>query len=85
MREGVDLGVLARVTVDTAQAGEGVLAVDVHGTRAADALAARAAERQRRVDLVLDLDERIENLWGLSEMSVRFWGFEFVWYMGCEL
>ena len=32
VREGVDLGALARVTVDTAQAGEGVLAVDVHGT-----------------------------------------------------
>ena len=62
MWKRVDLGVLARVAVDTAETRKSVLAVDVHGARAADALAAGAAEGERGVDLVLDLDERIENL-----------------------
>ena len=38
VRERVDLGVLARVAVDAAQTRERVLAVDVHGTRAANSL-----------------------------------------------
>jgi hypothetical protein len=42
-------------------AGERVGAVDVHRAGAADAFAAGAAEGQRRVDLVLDLDQRVEN------------------------
>ena len=42
-------------------AGEGVDAVDVHGAAAANPLPARAAERQRRVDLVLDHDEGVED------------------------
>jgi len=42
-------------------AGERVGAVDVHGAGAADALAAGAAERQGRVDLVLDPDQGVEN------------------------
>src|SRR6185437_1485740 len=36
-------------------------AVDVHGAGAADALAAGAAEGQRRIDLILDLDQRVQN------------------------
>jgi hypothetical protein len=44
-----------------ARAGQRVDAVDVHRARTADALAAGAAERQRRVDLVLDLDQCVEN------------------------
>ena len=62
VRKRVDLGVLVRITVDSAETCESVLAVDVHGARAADALAARAAERERRVDLVLDFDECVEDL-----------------------
>jgi hypothetical protein len=42
-------------------AGERVGAVDVHRAGAADALAAGAAEGQRRVDLVLDPDQRVED------------------------
>ena len=38
-----------------------LLAVDVHGAGAADALAAGAAEGQRRIDLVLDPDQRVED------------------------
>jgi hypothetical protein len=52
----VDLGRLAAL-VDEAQAGQGVAAVDVHGTGAADALAARTAKSQRRILLVLDLQK----------------------------
>src|SRR3954447_247344 len=41
--------------------GERVLAHDVHGTGAADALAAGAPEHQRRVDRVLDPDQGVED------------------------
>lgn len=61
MRKRVDLGGLGRVPVDSAQAGEGVDTVDVHGARTTDSLSARPSERERRVDLVLDLDERVEH------------------------
>ena len=60
--EGVDLRVLAPVAVDPAEARQRVLAVDVHGARAADTLTAGPTERQCRVQFVLDLDERIEDL-----------------------
>lgn len=62
MRERVDLGVFGS-TVNAAEAGKGVLAVDVHGARPADALSARPTESQRRVDVILNFDERIENLY----------------------
>ena len=81
MRQRVDLGRLAHVAIDAAQARESVLAVDVHRARPADALTAGAAEGECRVDFILDLDERIENLWGLSEMSV--FGRGSVLCMGC--
>ena len=38
--KGVDLGVLGRIPVDAAETGEGVLAINVHGTRTTDALPA---------------------------------------------
>mmetsp|Transcript_36047 Transcript_36047/g.72560 ORF Transcript_36047/g.72560 Transcript_36047/m.72560 type:complete len:255 (-) Transcript_36047:112-876(-) len=50
-----------RARLDVEQAGQAVLPIDVHGARAADALAAGAAERQRGVDLVLDLDEGVQD------------------------
>jgi hypothetical protein len=60
--KGVDLGVFGRVSVDAAETGEGVLAINVHGTRPADTLSAGAPESKGRVDLVLDLDEGIKHL-----------------------
>ncbi len=42
-------------------AGQRVGAVDVHRAGPADAFAAGAAEGQRGVDLVLDLDQRVQN------------------------
>ena len=48
-------------SVDRLEAGERVAAVDVHRAGAADALAAGAAEGQRRIDLVLDLDQRVQD------------------------
>lgn len=62
MGKRVDLGILVRSPVDSAQASKGVLAVDVHGARAADTLAARTAESQGRVHVVLDFNESIKNL-----------------------
>jgi hypothetical protein len=60
VRERVDPDV-ALDLVHPVDAGERVDPVDVHGTRPADAFPAGAAEGQRRVDLVLDLDERVED------------------------
>lgn len=61
MRQGVDLGVFALRPIDPTQTRQGVLAVDVHRTRAADALSARATEGKSRIDFVFDLDESIKN------------------------
>ena len=47
--------------VDGLCTGECVRAVDVHSARAANAFAARATERQRRIDLVFDLQQRVEH------------------------
>ena len=62
MGERVDLRVLARVTVNAAEARKGVLAVNVHGARTADALAAGAAERQRRIHFILNFNQCVEDL-----------------------
>ena len=43
------------------QASKRVLAVDVHGTAAADALAATPTKRESRIYLVFNADERIEH------------------------
>ncbi len=48
---------------DRRSAGQAVFAVEVHRAGSADAFAAGTAEGQRRVDLVLDLDQRIQNHW----------------------
>ena len=40
VRQGINLRVLARIAVDATEAGKRVLAVEVHGARAADTLAA---------------------------------------------
>ncbi len=41
------------------QAGQGVGSVDVHGAGTADTFSAAATEREGRVDLVLDADQRV--------------------------
>lgn len=68
VRQGVDLGVI--LLVDPAEAGEGVDTVNIHSARTADTLTARATEGERRVNFVLDFDERVENHWtGLVEVQ----------------
>lgn len=62
MRKRVNLGVFARIPINMAETCEGVLAVNVHGTRAADTLSAGAPESEGGVDFILDLDERVEHL-----------------------
>ena len=53
----------SRAGRDLGQAGQTVLAVDVHGTGTADTFTARSSESQREgvVDLVLDLEQSVEN------------------------
>lgn len=62
VRQRVDLAVLAGVAVNSAQASQRVLSVNVHRARAADPLSARTTECERRINLVLDLDKSIQNL-----------------------
>src|SRR3546814_18361418 len=47
--------------LDESCTGQPVRAVHVHGARTADALPAGAPEGQRRIDVVLDPDERVED------------------------
>src|SRR5260370_21103486 len=47
--------------LDRLEASQRIGAVDVHCAGTANPFAARAAERQGRIDLVLDLDQRVEN------------------------
>ena len=61
VRQRIDADIAAAELVTGLGAGERVQAVDVHRARAADAFAARAAQRQRRIDLVFDLQQRIEH------------------------
>lgn len=61
VRQRVDLDIRGRFGGDSAQAGQGVLAVDVHGTATTDTLSATPSEGQRRILLVLDLDQSIQN------------------------
>ena len=48
-------------SLDVAEARKRVAAVDVHGARATDTLAARAAEGEGGVNLVLDLDKSVQD------------------------
>ena len=57
----VDARLLGGVCGDTAQAGQGVDTVDVHGAATTDTLATTPPEGKGRVDLVLDTDERIQH------------------------
>jgi hypothetical protein len=60
VRQRIDLRVALDLT-DGLGARQRIHPVDVHRARSADAFAARAPERERRVDFVLDLDQRVEN------------------------
>ena len=51
----------SRAGRDLGQAGQTVLAVDVHGTGTADTFTARSSESQRGILLVLDLEQSVEN------------------------
>mmetsp|Transcript_21075 Transcript_21075/g.52750 ORF Transcript_21075/g.52750 Transcript_21075/m.52750 type:complete len:244 (+) Transcript_21075:662-1393(+) len=60
VRQGLDLNGL-RAWLDVQQASQAILAIDVHRTRTTNALSAGAAEGERGVDLVLDLDESVQD------------------------
>src|ERR1700759_2893789 len=61
MRQRRDSARTRLQALDGRQTGQRVVPVDVHRARATYALTAGAAERQVGIDLVIDLDERIEN------------------------
>lgn len=71
VRQRVDLDIRGRFGGDSAQACQGVLAVDVHGAASTDTLSATPSEGQRRILLVLDLDQGIQDHGtGLVEIDV---------------
>jgi len=59
------------------QTSQSVDAIDIHRTRAADALAARPPEGQSGINLVLDADERVQHhgtgLLEIELVSLHFW------------
>ena len=61
VRQRVDRHLALAAVIDGLGAGQRVGAVDVHRARTADALAAGPAEGQGRVDLILDLDQRVQD------------------------
>src|SRR5882672_768032 len=63
MRQRRDSARTRLQAADGRQTGQRVVSVDVHRARATYSLTAGAPERKRRIDLVIDLDERIENHW----------------------
>ena len=60
VRQRVDLDI-ALDAVDRERACKRIAAINIHRAGAADSLATRTAKCQRRVNLVLDLDQRVEN------------------------
>ena len=60
VRQRIDLYVAFDV-VDGPRARKRVAAIDVHRAGTANTLAAGTAKRQCRIDLIFDLDQRIEN------------------------
>ena len=61
VRQRVDSDLALATVLDGRGAGQRVGTVDVHRAAAADALAAGTAKGQRRIDLVLDLQQRVQN------------------------
>ncbi len=61
VRQRIDADVAGRQFVQPLGAGQRVLAVDVHRARTAHAFAAGPAQGQRRVDLVLDLQQHVQD------------------------
>lgn len=62
MRQWINLHRLVEISaVDLADARERVGAANVHCTRATDALATRSTESERWIDLIFDLDQRVEH------------------------
>src|SRR5690606_15009747 len=68
---------LATEFLERLETGQAVIAVHIHRAGAADAFTTGAAERQRRIDLVLDLDERIQDhrtaLVHVDPVSIELW------------
>jgi len=59
--EWVDLADLTAVLVDSREASQVVLAIDIHRAAAANSLSAGSSEAQSRILLILDLDKCIQN------------------------
>ena len=61
VRQRVNLGGLAGVCVDVADARQSILTSDVHCAGSADTFTARTTEGESGIDFVLDLDQSIQN------------------------
>ena len=70
MRQRTD-GHRGRSGSDLRQAGQTVLAIDVHGARTADTLTTRSSESKRGVLLVLDLEQSVEDHRAAATRSIQ--------------
>ena len=61
VRQRVDLDVASGLVLDRADARQRVDAIDVHRARTTNGFTAGTAQGQGRVDLVLDLEQRVQN------------------------
>ncbi len=75
--------------IDAIDTGQRVDAVDVHRARATDTFAARAAEGQCWVDLVLNLDQRVQDHWAaivhVDKIRIDGWVFAIIWVPAINL
>jgi len=60
VRQGIDFRGFGWI-VDRAKTRQSVAAVDVHRTRTANAFATRASEGETGVEIILDVDQRVQN------------------------
>lgn len=71
MRKRRDIGRVLPLLLYAGEAREAVASVDVHGAGAADPLAARPAEREGRVLLILNLQKHVQNHGATSGKKTR--------------
>lgn len=70
MRQRTD-GHRGRSGSDLRQAGQTVLAIDVHGARTANTLTARSSEGEGVIELVLDLEQGVEDHRAAATRSIQ--------------
>jgi len=88
--EWIDFADLAAVLVDSREASQVILAIDVHRATAANSLSARSSKTQSRILLIFDFDECIQNHLAGHLVQINFvllhdWRLAIVWVPSVDL